>query len=132
MNKEEFKVMPRGIVKMTPLEDSRNPNAISEEIVIPREIFIEAYMKFIGQIYNKRMKQYEREWGYSYKWYYEENPDYQCDCGCGFYRYEYDEYNDKLYILCKDCGYVGEVLPSAYRTSILNDGYWRYDDNRNN
>ena len=125
----KFKVTPMGIVKLVPISDSKNPEAYSEELIIPRDIFIEAFSKFVNQFSNERMKQYQYQYGNMLMWHYEEDPELRCQCGCGSYRYEYDKYNDRLYVFCQDCDYVGEVMPGSLRDAILKEGCWRYEEN---
>lgn len=117
---ERFKVTDKGIIRIT---DDRWLN-----VVIPREIFIEAVQKYCNPLANHRMKQFESPDGCIRMYHCTLEPDERCDCGYTEYVLEYDEYNDHLYIICPKCGYMGEILPKNLKQEFLQEGFWRYEE----
>ena len=70
---KDFSVTPKGIIYKKKLDDS----SYSEEIVIPRDVFIEAYEKFISGR-NRMKKQYVSKDSDEILVYAEAMPEYRC------------------------------------------------------
>ena len=119
---KDFSVTPKGIIYKKKLDDS----SCSEEIVIPRDVFIEAYEKFISGR-NKMKKQYVSKDSDEILVYAEVMPKYHCECGSNEFVHEYDEWRDELFIKCKHCNYTAKLLSEPYIIAALCMGDWRYE-----
>lgn len=98
------------------------------DMVIPREIFVEAVQRYCNPLANRRKKQFESPDNCVRMMHCNMDPDKRCSCGYTEYVLEYDEYNDRLYIICPKCGFIGEITPKNLKQEFLQEGFWRYEE----
>lgn len=116
---KEYKVTDRGIICI---------NDTDCKVIIPREIFTEAVQRYCNPLANRRKKQFESPDNCMRMRHCNLDPDERCSCGYTEYVLEYDEYNDRLYVICPKCGFTGEILPKNLKQEFLQEGFWRYEE----